>query len=95
MERLRAAMPLRAERIEARIRDMREGKLNESRFGKRMRGEGKYWSNIKALFDLSLRRYGLADSPMRSAVRNVDDSPVKPSTDAAPRLVQLAFDFRR
>ena len=93
LERLKAAMPLRAARIEARIRDMREGKLNDSRFGKRMRGEGNYWKNIKALFDLSLRRYGLADTPKQSAIHRGEDLPHRPSTDAAPPFVQLAFDF--
>src|SRR5437867_9300522 len=34
--------PDRKEKVLARIRDMRGGKLNESQFGKRMRGEGVY-----------------------------------------------------
>ena len=39
-ERVRAAMPLRVERILHRIRETRDGRLNDPRFGSRGRGEG-------------------------------------------------------
>jgi DNA repair photolyase len=58
-ERLRTALPLRADKILARIREARGGKLYDSRFGKRQRGEGAYAEAAKALFDTTCRRLGL------------------------------------
>lgn len=52
--------PDRKERVLNRIREIRGGKLNDSRFGTRMRGEGAYADQLKALFHLSLERLGLA-----------------------------------
>ncbi len=60
MDRLQQAMPLRAKRIENRIRDIRGGYLSDSRFGRRMTGEGIYWDSIMSLFDVAARKAGLA-----------------------------------
>lgn len=57
-ERLHAALPLRANRILSRIREVRDGKLNESKFGKRMRGQGVYWEMIEGQFKLHCRKLG-------------------------------------
>jgi DNA repair photolyase len=59
LERLRRANPLVADRVIARIKDMRGGKLNESRFGARMRGDGEYWDSIRQLFDRMCSKYGI------------------------------------
>lgn len=67
IERLRQVAPLRAGRVEARIREMRGGTLNESRFGKRMKGEGEYWESIRSLFRVSLSRYGMSGLRAESA----------------------------
>ena len=58
--RLREALPLRADRIMSRIREARGGKLNDPRFGNRMRGEGHYAKTTRALFDATCRRLGLS-----------------------------------
>src|SRR5262249_27330822 len=58
-ERLRAALPLRAERVLARVRDSQGGKLYDSRFGVRGKGSGSYADAISALFDATTRRLGL------------------------------------
>ncbi|MHC5112075.1 MAG: PA0069 family radical SAM protein [Planctomycetota bacterium] len=65
LERLSETMPLRVERVLARLRDMRGGSLNDSRFGKRMRGTGPYWKSICDLFALNLNRYGLNEERRR------------------------------
>lgn len=94
MERLRAALPLRAERVESRIREMRGGQLNDSRFGRRMTGEGEYWQSVKQLFEAARRKHGLVDLPTQSATR--EDQPRKPvlrSEPKEPRLTQLTFRF--
>jgi DNA repair photolyase len=63
--RLRQALPLRAERVLSRIREMRGGKLNESRFGLRQRGEGKYVEALTKVFDATCARLGYGELPER------------------------------
>jgi DNA repair photolyase len=63
-ERLRAAFPLRAEKILARIRDGRGGALYDPRWGKRQRGEGPYAESALALFETTCRRLGLNGKEM-------------------------------
>jgi len=58
-QRLRAALPERAERVLHRIRETRDGKLYDSRFTVRGRGEGQYADAIGALFEAAARRSGL------------------------------------
>ncbi|HNQ21920.1 MAG TPA: PA0069 family radical SAM protein [Phycisphaerae bacterium] len=93
--RLQEALPLRAQRVLARLRDIRGGRLSDSRFGARMRGEGPYWESIARLFELQRRRVGL-DCGCLS-----DDAPgrlcgavPKDAAASAPREAeQLSFDF--
>lgn len=59
VEWLEAHFPLRKEKILSRIRDMREGKLNDSNFHTRFRGQGKAAEHLAQLFQLALRRSGL------------------------------------
>jgi DNA repair photolyase len=59
-ERLRAALPLQAERVLHRLRETRGGKLYDARFGVRGRGEGLYADTIANLFDVTTRKLGLA-----------------------------------
>ncbi len=51
--------PGRRGKVMGRIREMRGGKLNDPRFGTRMRGEGEYADQLRALFHVSCRRLGL------------------------------------
>jgi DNA repair photolyase len=57
-QRLRERLPTKAERVLKRIREARDGKLNSSEFGKRMRGNGEYWRALEALFRLHCQRLG-------------------------------------
>ena len=57
-ERLRAALPLTADRVLHRVRETRGGKLYDSRFGVRGRGEGTYAHAIHALFETTAARAG-------------------------------------
>jgi DNA repair photolyase len=54
--------PLKAEKVQSLIRATRGGKLNEGRFGSRMRGQGPLAEQIKQTFQVFARRYGL-DAP--------------------------------
>ena len=51
--------PGKKEKVLDRIRGMRGGKLNDSTFGSRMRGEGIFATQIHQLFKVSARRAGL------------------------------------
>jgi DNA repair photolyase len=61
-ERLRATLPERAERVLHRIRETRDGRLYDARFGVRGRGEGEIARTIGALFDASASRLGFDGS---------------------------------
>ncbi len=63
VEWLERWFPQRKEKVLRRLREMRGGGLDDSRFGIRMRGEGPYAAQIHDLFELSLRRSGLARRP--------------------------------
>lgn len=58
-QRVRAAMPLRVDRILHRIRETRDGRLNDPRFGSRGRGEGPYAAMIRNLFLVTATKLGL------------------------------------
>jgi DNA repair photolyase len=51
--------PASKERVLGRIRAMRGGKLNDPRFGTRMRGEGILVEQFRELFHLTCRQLGL------------------------------------
>jgi DNA repair photolyase len=51
--------PERAEKVLHRIRELRDGKLNESRFGVRMRGEGPFAEQLDRLFTVFATKHGL------------------------------------
>lgn len=51
--------PDRKEKVLNRLREMRGGRLNDPRFGKRMRGEGPFAEGIKTLFETTRRRLGM------------------------------------
>ncbi len=52
--------PDRRDKVLNRVRELRGGKLNDPRFGHRMRGEGVWAEQMRALFDAARRRAGLA-----------------------------------
>ncbi|MCB1214504.1 MAG: PA0069 family radical SAM protein [Deltaproteobacteria bacterium] len=56
---LDAHYPERKEKILNRLKHIKGGKLNESRFGKRMGGEGAFYDQIKSLFYLIRRQENL------------------------------------
>jgi hypothetical protein len=56
---LRETLPLRAGRVLNRVREARGGKLYDSRFGVRGRGEGPYAEAARALFDATVKRLGM------------------------------------
>jgi DNA repair photolyase len=57
---LEAHFPERKEKVLGRIREIRGGELYDSRWGVRMSGEGPYAEHMRALFETSRRKVGLA-----------------------------------
>lgn len=62
---LETHMPDRKNKILNRIRAMRGNKLNDPRFGVRMRGEGLFADQIQALFALACRKNGISGASPR------------------------------
>ncbi len=54
--------PGRREKVLGRIRAIRGGKLNDSRFGIRMRGQGTFADQISQMFHVARRKLGLAEN---------------------------------
>ena len=60
-----ATFPERADKILNRLRELRGGRLNDLRFGYRMRGEGPFAEQFAALHRLACKRAGLPKSRVR------------------------------
>ncbi|MFT7674903.1 MAG: DNA repair photolyase [Gammaproteobacteria bacterium] len=58
-EWLQVHFPLKANHVMTRIRDTRDGKIYDNRFGKRMKGTGEYANIISQRFALACRKHGL------------------------------------
>jgi DNA repair photolyase len=80
VERLREQFPLSAEKVLARVREMRGGKLNDPRFGMRMQGEGPYIDTVRLLFDQTARRLGLKAREMGGQNGINDERPAPTET---------------
>jgi DNA repair photolyase len=63
LEWLRRTQPLKADKVEQRIRETRQGELNNSAFGERMRGSGEMAEQIRKLFKVFAAKWKL-DSRM-------------------------------
>jgi len=57
---LERAAPGKKDRVLERLRDLRGGGLNDARFGSRFRGDGAWAETHRNLFELGMRRSGLA-----------------------------------
>lgn len=80
---LRQHFPNRFHRVLGRVRQCREGKLYRSEFGTRKTGTGPYAEQIRQLFAVASRRFGL-DRPLPELNTQLFRRP-------APRSRQLSF----
>ena len=62
VEWMKQHRPTHAQKIESRLKSVREGKLSQSEFGLRMRGVGPMAEQISALFKLNRTRCGLKET---------------------------------
>ena len=60
---LEAHFPDRKEKVLNRVRDLRGGRMNDPRFGSRMRGEGLFADQIRNTFHTFKKRFGLDQQP--------------------------------
>ncbi|MBI3878995.1 MAG: PA0069 family radical SAM protein [Verrucomicrobia bacterium] len=56
--------PDRKEKVFNRIRDLRDGKLNDANFGSRMSGHGIFAEQIERMFDVACRKVGFTPGEM-------------------------------
>lgn len=80
--RLKTELPLVASKVEHRIREIRGGNLNDSRWGHRFQGQGTYWDQIDQMWNLWVRRLGFYGMP----------APPRPTAFQVPSD-QLEFAF--
>lgn len=84
-ERLRAALPLSADRVLHRVRETRGGQLYDARFGVRGRGEGTYAQAIQALFETAATRHGFVPhAAMGDTARSLAEAPKPPAPSKKP-----------
>jgi len=91
LERLRQALPLRAGRVEQRLRDARGGRLNDARFGCRMSGAGPYWDSVTRLFDAWRTRLGYDNAAHSGPVSESCDRCTVPAGNPGRKQVQLTL----
>lgn len=60
VERMTKAFPTRVKRMLNQLKDMREGELNRSEFGTRMKGSGTRWEVIEWLFKENCSKFGIS-----------------------------------
>lgn len=59
LEWLERARPLEKDRVMSRLRACRDGQLNDSNFGSRMRGSGEIANQLRQTFEVFAHKYGL------------------------------------
>ncbi len=72
-------VPDRRDKVVSRIRDLRDGRVNDPRYGSRMRGEGPFAHQVSQFFAVSCRRFGL----------DRDQKPLSVAAFRRPGLPQL------
>ncbi|WP_089342269.1 PA0069 family radical SAM protein [Burkholderia singularis] len=86
-EWLAAHFPDRAERVMARVRDMRGGKDYDANFSTRMKGDGMWADVLKQRFRMAVKRYGLNERTRGILDFTQFRAPPRPSVVARPRRI--------
>jgi DNA repair photolyase len=85
LHRIRQDLPLKAHRIEERVKDSRGGAWYDSRFGHRHSGQGNYWEAIEQQWEIWTERLGF---------NKVEEGQEKTSTFRRPNPNgQIEFDL--
>ncbi|KVE34187.1 PA0069 family radical SAM protein [Burkholderia sp. TSV86] len=86
-EWLAAHFPDRAERVMARVRDMRGGKDYDANFSTRMKGDGMWADVLKQRFRMAVKRYGLNERTRGILDFTQFRAPPRPSVIARQRRI--------
>ncbi|MBZ5495228.1 MAG: PA0069 family radical SAM protein [Acidobacteriia bacterium] len=70
VEWLARHMPARSAKILNRLKEIRGGKLSTSDFDTRKQGEGKFAESLRALFEMSCRKFGLSQAGLALATHH-------------------------
>lgn len=73
--------PERKEKVLNRIRSMKGGKLNDPRFVNRMRGSGAYAEELRTMFRINCKKYGLNERVLRLSTRAFRRRPLNGQLD--------------
>ena len=87
-EWLERHFPDRKEKVLNRLRDLRGGLLYDSRYGARMRGDGPFVEQVRQVFDISCRRFGLNETSVElstSGFRRPNSGPQLGLFDGGPK----------
>ena len=68
-EWLEQHFPDRKEKVLNRIRDIRDGKLNESEFGERFHGKGEFAGQIRNMFNINVKKLGLNEKKLQLSTK--------------------------
>lgn len=60
-EWLHRTQPLKAEAVLSKIKSIRDGKMNDATFGRRMSGQGVFADQVKSIFQVFQRKLGFTD----------------------------------
>jgi DNA repair photolyase len=93
LQRLHEQLPLRAARVEQRIREARGGELNKSAFGERQRGEGRYWESVHDLWELWTRKLGMRQRGTGDAAPARNPAPDPPASPPPPRRPRTQMEL--
>lgn len=74
-EWLERTQPLKTEKINKRVCQTRDGKLNDSAWGRRLVGTGEIADQIRAMFKVFRQKHGFADLPALDTSRFVPPTP--------------------
>jgi DNA repair photolyase len=91
LERLAVAYPDRLEKVRHAVQQIRNGKMNVSEFGERMRGDGPRWDAIRRLFETHCKRLGLGTWEADDEGAAPDRDPDAPTTFERPKAQQELF----
>ena len=83
--RVRDELPTRWRKIESRVREMRGGRKNDSRFGHRFRGEGPYYRALERVLRVEAERLGLEPRPTTITRGESSSRSESPTTEALSR----------
>ena len=85
-QRLRTALPLRADRVLRALDEMRAQQADPCAFGARMQGAGPRWEAARDLFEITCRRLGLATGAGEPV------APLEPAADPPRARQHMLFD---